>query len=68
MSLASIVAMLKGFIPILEPIGEQGLAQLWSIVDAEVAKVSSPDVKEFLQAVSPAVKAYALAEMKKLVA
>jgi hypothetical protein len=66
MNFSSILQALKSFIPILEPLGEQGVNQLFSIIDAEIAKLASPDLKEAGQILSPALRQFAIAELKKL--
>lgn len=53
-------------IPVLEPIGEQGIDQLFVIIDGEVAKMPASDVKDALVIFSPALKAFAVLEIKKL--
>lgn len=66
MSLSSILVLLKGMIPVLEPIGEQGIGQLFSIIDAEVAKMSNSDFKDLAVVLSPALKQFAILEIQKL--
>ncbi len=66
MNLTSILSMLKALIPVLEPIGEQGIAQLFDLLDAQVAKSTSPDMKDTLPIISKALREIALLEFRKL--
>ncbi len=63
---SSVLAILKSMIPILEPIGEEGVAQLFDAIDAEVAKMGNGDFKDAATIFSPALKAFAILELKKL--
>ncbi len=64
----SFLAVLKALVPILEPIGEQGINQLFSsVVDPYLAGL--PDTSDWKlagQCFSPAMKAFLIAEIKKL--
>lgn len=62
----TLLAMLKSMIPILEPLGEQGIAQLFVAIDAEIAKMSHSDLKDAAMIFSPALKQFAILEMQKL--
>ena len=67
MDLSSILSMLKALVPVLEPIGEQGINQVWAQVDAQIASLSdSSDWKTLLQSLSPAIKQFIILELKKL--
>lgn len=63
---SSVLAILKSMIPILEPLGEQGIAQLFTAIDAEIAKMPKNDFKDAAQIFSPALKAFAILELQKL--
>lgn len=65
MTLANVISMLRQFIPILEPLGEQGINQLFAIIDVEVAKLSG-DIADIAPILSAALKQVALLEMRKL--
>lgn len=60
------LAILKTLIPLLEPIGEQGIEAVWATFDAEIAKLTSPDLKDIYTILSPAFKQAALVELRKL--
>lgn len=64
----SIVDILKALIPLLEPLGEQGIEQLFTtVIDPYVASLSdSGDLKGLLTCVTPGLKQFMLLEMKKL--
>lgn len=64
----SILSALKALLPVIEPLGEQGVEQLWaSVIDPFIAGLSdSNDSKALLQCISPGLKQFALLEMKKL--
>jgi hypothetical protein len=66
MNLSSLLSLLKSLIPVLEPIGEQGVNQLFTQVNAWVASVSSPDEKLVLQFLVPALQQFVIAELQKL--
>lgn len=59
-------ALLQQMAPLLEPMLEQGVNQLWVQVDAEIATLTSPDVKLVLQALSPAMKGILISELQNL--
>lgn len=65
MNLASIIAMLKSLIPVLKPLGEQGISQLFDIVDAEAAKLGG-DMKDIAPIMAKALREVALVEFRKL--
>lgn len=65
MDLSSILAMLKSLIPVLEPLGEQGINQLFDILDAQVAKLHG-DIADIAPILAKALREVALLEMKKL--
>lgn len=66
MTLATVISMLKGMIPILEPIGEQGINQLFTVIDSEIAKLGTGDMADFAKILSPALKQFAIMELQKL--
>lgn len=67
--MAQILLILKGLIPVLEPLGESGINQLWIQVDAGIAAMAdASDMKLAAQCLSPGVKAFLIAEIKKLAA
>lgn len=66
MNLQSVMMMLKGLATVLEPMGEEALNNLWLTIDAEIAKMASPDMKDIAMILSPALKQAALMELKKL--
>lgn len=63
--MTQLLAILKSLIPILEPLGEQGIEALWVYVDAEIAQMSG-DSKDICLVLSPAFKQVALLELRKL--
>lgn len=65
MNLAAILAMLKQFIPVLEPLGEAGINQLFDVVDAEVLKLKG-DLADMAPILAKALREVALLEMRKL--
>lgn len=64
----SILSILKSLVPILEPIGEQGINQLFSdVIGPAIAGMSdSGDLKILAQALAPGIQAFLIAEVKKL--
>lgn len=66
--MANLLAALKALVPILEPLGEQGVNQLWSsVVDPFVAGLSdNSDMKSALVCFSPAAKQFLILEIQKL--
>lgn len=63
----TVLQLLKGIIPILEPIGENGINELFVVIDGEIAKMSdSSDLKTLVACMSPALKQFLLIELKKL--
>lgn len=62
----NILAMLKSMIPILEPLGEEGVNQLFLLIDGEIAKMGNGDLKDAATIFSPALKQFAVLELKKL--
>ena len=64
----SVLVYLKALIPILEPIGEQGVNQLFAeVIDPAIASMSdSADLKRILVILSPAAKQIILAELQQL--
>lgn len=64
----SLLAVLKSLVPILEPLGENGVNQLFAtVIDPYIASLpDSNDLKLAGQCLSPGVKAFLIAEMKKL--
>lgn len=64
----AILKILKTLVPILEPLGEQGINQLFTdVVDPYVANLpDSNDFKLAAQCLSPGIKAFMIAELKKL--
>lgn len=66
--MSQLLLALKALIPILEPIGEQGINQLFaSVVDPFIAELSdSSDLKLVAQCLSPGLKAFFIAEIQKL--
>lgn len=65
--MTSIINLLKGLIPILEPLGEQGITSLFDTLDADIAKMSdSNDFKLLLKVLSPGLRQFAIAEIKKI--
>lgn len=65
MNLGSILSILKSLIPVLLPLGEQGINQLFDILDAEVAKLGG-DLKDMAPILSKALREVALLEFRKL--
>lgn len=65
MKFDSILAMLKSIMPVLEPLGEQGMNQLFDLLDAEVAKLGG-DMKEIGPVLTKALREVALIELRKL--
>lgn len=65
MSLDTVLKMLKGLIPVLKPLGEQGINQLFDILDAEVAKLHG-DLKDIAPIFVKAAREVALLEFRKL--
>lgn len=66
MNLVSLIALLKSLVPVLEPIGEQGVEQLFQIIQGEVDKLSNSDFKDAATILLPALKQFALLEIRKL--
>lgn len=66
MKLSDILALLKTFVPILEPLGEQGIEQLFVSLQAQVDKMAQSDGKDLAVILLPALKAFALLELRKL--
>lgn len=66
--MTNLLLALKALIPVLEPLGEQGINQLWTtVVDPYIATLSSnADVKTLLQCLSPAMKQFVITEIQKL--
>jgi len=66
--MSQLLAALKSLIPILEPIGEQGVNQLWSsVVDPYIASLGDgSDLKALLVCLSPAMKQFVILEIQKL--
>jgi hypothetical protein len=59
--------LLKSLLPLLKPLGEQGVNQLFDLLDVEVAKLSdSNDMKDFAKCLLPALRAFAVLEVKKI--
>lgn len=66
MKLSDILALLKGIIPILEPIGEQGIAQLFGMIQSKVDAMAQSDFKDAAVILLPALQQFALLEIRKL--
>ncbi len=66
MNFQSILTLLKGLTPILEPLGEQGVTQLFVVIDQAIANLPQNDFKDAAKIFSPAFKAFALLEIQKL--
>lgn len=66
MNFQSILSMLKSLLPVLEPLGEQGVNQLFTVIDQEIATLPQNDFKDAAKIFSPAFKAFALLEINKL--
>lgn len=59
--------LLKSLLPILKPLGEQGVNQLFDMLDAEVAKMSdSADLKLLLVCLLPGLRKFAILEVQKI--
>lgn len=65
MNFDSIVSALKALIPVLKPLGEQGINQLFDLVDAEAAKLGG-DLKDVAPILAKALREIALVEFRKL--
>lgn len=67
MNLGTLLAMLKSLVPVLLPLGESGINQLFQLIDAEIAKIpKTNDASEILPIVSVAAKQIVLMEFRKL--
>lgn len=66
MKLSDILVLLEGLIPVLEPIGEQGIAQLFGIIQAKVNAMSQSDFKDAAVILLPALQQFAILEIRKL--
>lgn len=66
MKLSDILALLKGLIPVIEPIGEQGIEQLFMSIQGQIDKMSNSDFKDAAIVLLPALKQFALLELRKL--
>ena len=68
MTMPSFLAMLKSLIPVIEPMGEQGINNLFSsVVNPYIAAMpDSADAKLLYQSLAPGVQSFLIAEMKKL--
>lgn len=66
--MAALLATLKALVPVLEPLGEQGINQLFTqVVNPYVASLSdSNDMKLAAQCLAPGVQAFLIAEIKKI--
>jgi hypothetical protein len=66
--MTSFLTILKSLLPILEPIGEQGVNQLFSsVVDPAIASMSdSSDLKRAALVFAPAVKQFLIAELSQM--
>lgn len=62
MNLSSILALIG---PVGEPILEEAVNTYWPNFDAWVASLAQADEKLLLQALSPAIKGFLIAELKK---
>jgi hypothetical protein len=59
--------LLKSLIPVLKPLGEQGVNQLFDLLEGEVAKMSdSNDGKVLLQCLLPGLRKFAILEVQKI--
>lgn len=63
----NLVNLIKGLLPILLPLGEQGINQLFEMIEAEVKKMSdSNDLKQLAVCLLPGLKQFAIIELNKL--
>ena len=60
--------LLKALGPIAEPIIEQSLNQYWPQVDAAISTITQADERALLQALSPVMKVFLIAELQKYLA
>ncbi len=61
------IQLLKSLLPILKPLGEQGVNQLFDMLDKEVASLSdSSDFKTLFVCLLPGLRQFAILEVKKL--
>lgn len=65
MNFDTILKMLKGLIPVLKPLGEQGINQLFDILDVEVKKFHG-DLADIAPIMVKALREVALLEFRKL--
>ena len=64
--MSTLLALLKGLVPVLEPLGEQGVNNLFAQLDAQVVKMPPSDWKDLATIMSPGMKAFVLLELGKL--
>lgn len=67
MTITSVLALFKSIIPVLEPLGEQGINSLFDALDAEIATMSdSNDLKVLAKILSPGLRQFAITEIQKI--
>lgn len=67
MTLTTVLGMLKNLLPLLEPLGEQGITNLFTSIGTEVDKMSdSSDLKVLAKILLPGLQQFAVMELQKL--